>query len=282
VNEGESELTIRRILVALDASTHSLAALGAAAELAADLEAELIGLFVEDVNLLHLAGLPFANEVQPTSAARRPMNSDSMEQQLRLQAIQARRALEAAAERVKAHWTFRIVRGQVTPSVLDAALEADLLAMGRVSRPLTSRDRLGSTARAATTGAGRSVLLMRQGRELKHPVLVTYDGSPASVQALSAAVKLARGQRDSVRVLLLAGTREEADELRRSCNEWLKERDLRADFQWIMQPSVASLARVAQAAGDCVLVLGGNHPLMAADALQELLNITDCPVMLVR
>jgi nucleotide-binding universal stress UspA family protein len=44
--------TIRRILVALDASPHSFAALEAAAHLAAHLEAELFGLYVEDENLL--------------------------------------------------------------------------------------------------------------------------------------------------------------------------------------------------------------------------------------
>ena len=49
---------MRRILVAVDASPHSLAALDAALRLAADLEAEIIGLFVEDINLLRLAGMP--------------------------------------------------------------------------------------------------------------------------------------------------------------------------------------------------------------------------------
>ena len=56
MNERELEPTIRRILVALDASPHSQAALQAASELAAALKAELVGIFVEDVNLLHLAG----------------------------------------------------------------------------------------------------------------------------------------------------------------------------------------------------------------------------------
>ena len=53
-----------RILVALDASPQSEAALRAAAELAALLEAELEGLFVEDINLLHLCGLPFGREIR--------------------------------------------------------------------------------------------------------------------------------------------------------------------------------------------------------------------------
>ncbi len=51
MNERELEPTIRRILVALDASPHSQAALEAASDLADALKAELVGIFVEDVNL---------------------------------------------------------------------------------------------------------------------------------------------------------------------------------------------------------------------------------------
>ena len=57
--ETTADHTPRRILVALDASAHSHAALAAAVALAARLHAEIEGLFVEDINLLRLAELPF-------------------------------------------------------------------------------------------------------------------------------------------------------------------------------------------------------------------------------
>ena len=59
MNEGQGEVTIQRILVAVDASPPSFAALEAAVELAATLGAELIVLFVEDIALLRLAESPF-------------------------------------------------------------------------------------------------------------------------------------------------------------------------------------------------------------------------------
>lgn len=282
MSKSEHDLAIRRILVALDASTSSLAALEAAAELAANLEAELIGLYVEDVNLLYLAGLPFAHEVRPSSAIRQRMSSDKMEQDLRLQASQARRALEAAADRAKVRWQFNIVRGQVTAAVLEAALEADLLALGRVSRPFTRSRRLGSTARAATTGTGRSVLLMPLNRDLNYPVLVTYDGSPASRQALSAAGRLAKYSGDDLNVLLLSDSLEDSRELKNQANDWLAERGLSAEYHWLPQATVDSLSRLVQAAQNCILVLGGENDLLQAEAIQELLDQTDCPVMLVR
>ena len=291
MSESKPEPAIRRILVALDASTHSLAALEAAAELAAAQHAELVGLFVEDENLLHLAGLPFAREVRGPSARRKSMDSDKMEYELKLQASQARQALETAAERFKARWSFHVVRGQVTPTVLAAALEADMLVMGRVGRPLSSRSRLGSTARAVMVETDRSLLLMRQGSNLGFPVLVTYDGSQAARQALAAAARMARASLDDggtaygghrLTVLLLSDTLEGAESLEQEVAEWLEERGHQAEIDWMPQATVDKLAELVQAAQDCVLVLGGDNPLLRADAIQELLDATDCPVMLVR
>lgn len=280
--DDSQKLIINRILVALDASTHSLAALEAAADLAAALEAELLGLFVEDENLLHLAGLPFAQEVQAPWAASRRMSSDRMEKELRLQAGQARRALQAAAERVQARWSFKTVRGQVTPAVLSAALEADLVAMGRIGRPVSRRDRLGSTARAAAASVHGSVLLMQQGGDLSYPVLVTFDGSPAAWQALLAAARLANASGDDLNVLILAGDSEKVGQLKAEVRAWLDQRDLRAGYSWLPQPTVGALINLVRAAADCVLVLGGDNPLLKAEAIQELLDETDCPVLLVR
>ena len=282
MKKSRRDFTIQRILVALDASTHSLAALKAAAELAASLHAELIGLYVEDENLLHLAGLPFAHEVRTPSAASEPIDSDKMEQDLHLQASQARYALEEAAERVNARWSFKVVRGQVTTAVLAEALEADLLAMGRVSRPLMRRSRLGSTARAASAETKRSVLLMPHSGELNYPVLVTYDGSRAAKQALLAATRLAKASGDMLNVLLLYETEKEAETLQKEASDWLEDRGLTADYHGLPQATATELARLVEAAENCVLVLGGEDQLMRAESIQELLNKTDCPVMLVR
>lgn len=282
MDELNQEPTIRRILVALDASTHSLAALEAAASLAANLQAELIGLFVEDENLLHLAGLPFADEVRSPSASRRPMSSAAMEQDLRLQAAQARWALAEAAERVHARWSFRIVRGQVTASVLAAALDADLLALGRTSRPLSHRNRLGSTARAATVETKRSVLLIQHGRHLKYPVLVTYDGSPGAKQALVTAARLAQTSGDTLDVLLISASLAEGEPFQAEVSDWLSRHGLTADYHWLPPTGIERLIQLIQAARECVIVLGGESPLLEAEAIQALLDETDCPVLLVR
>lgn len=281
MGKAEKKLTIRRILVALDASTHSLAALEAAAELAASMEAELLGLYVEDENLVHLAGLPFASEVRSHTATSRPVDSNEMEEALRLEASQAKRALEAAARKAKAQWSFQVVRGQVTASILAAALEADLLAMGRIGRPLSSRTHLGSSAREAMAKAGRSVLVLEQGGHLHYPVLATFDGSPSSRQALKAAIQLTKTSGDYLNILLM-GRPEEQKEIQQEAESLLEEAGVQVRFHWLPEMTISRLAEMIETADDCVLVLGGDNPLLEANNIQELLDKTDCPVMLVR
>jgi len=64
-------MKIRRVIVGLEPASRNAAKLEAAARLAARMEAELVGLFVENIDLLHFAGLPFAREVGFASATRR-------------------------------------------------------------------------------------------------------------------------------------------------------------------------------------------------------------------
>ena len=76
----------RRILVALDASRESDAALAAAAELAQQLDAELMGLFIEDIDLLNLAALPFSREVAVLSLSGRGLDPERVARELRSKA----------------------------------------------------------------------------------------------------------------------------------------------------------------------------------------------------
>ena len=99
--EGKREFEIHRILVALDASLRSLAALEAAAELAAQWHAELLGLFVEDVELLRMASAPAAIRCVYPSASEQPLSAVLIESELRALAERARRSLAGAAERAR-------------------------------------------------------------------------------------------------------------------------------------------------------------------------------------
>lgn len=120
-------MKIRRVIVGLDPAAQSRALLEAAFELAGQMQAELLGLFVENQDLLHFAGLPFAREVGFESATRRALDVESMERSLRALAKEARQALESVAGRTQVQWSFRIVRGAPAAELLAAAEESDLV-----------------------------------------------------------------------------------------------------------------------------------------------------------
>ena len=280
MNKQDEQQAIRRILVALDASLDSLAALEAAAELAASLEAELHGIFVEDYRLLRLSGLPVAREVRYPFVAPAKLDRARMERALRAQAAQARQALAAASERRHVAWSFQVVRGEVAPEVLAAALEADLLTLGKASRPLIRRVRMGSTARAAAESAPCCVLVLQRDAGIHPPVLVTYDGTPTAQKALMMAARLARQQAGDLTVLVVADTEAEAQRLRIEATDFLGRPGIKLRHRWLTDASSATLTQETHSERSGVLVLSST--VIPQEALQTLLDAVDCPVLLVR
>ena len=282
MNERELEPTIRRILVGLDASLHSLAALEAASELAGALKAELVGIFVEDVNLLHLAGLPFAREFRYLSRADRPLDSPSMERELRIQAEQVRQTLAGVAERRQLRWSFRVVRGQVATELLTAAQEADLLALGRASWALTRRVRLGTTARVVAAQAPRPVLLLQQGHAICQPVQLVYDGSPTARRALATAAQLAALTGSHLTVMLVMDAPESGQRLQEEVDARLQAQQVKADYRQLVKPSAEELAQALRMAGGGTLIISADNPLLKGEGLPTLLDAMNCSVVLVR
>lgn len=182
----------RRILVAIDASPTSLDALAAAAALAERLGgAELEGLFVEDRDLLRLAGLPFAGLLRGPEGAREHVDREAAESALRALASRARDALSRVAQGRRVTWTFRVVRGAIAPEVLAAAAEADLLVLGAGGHARPGRAGLGATARSAAARAPSPVLLIARGAAMGERVLLVDDGSPIAARAAAIAELLA-------------------------------------------------------------------------------------------
>lgn len=181
----------RRILVGVDASAASVAASAAAAELAARLGAELLGLFVEDEDLLRLAGLPFAGVLRIPSGAHESIDPPRAEAELRALGAHAREAFARAAEAARRTFEFTVRRGRVAAEILAASAGVDLLVLGAGSRRRSGLAGLGDTARAAAARAPSSVLLLGGGARLGDPVVAVDDGSPGAARALAVAGALA-------------------------------------------------------------------------------------------
>lgn len=276
------EFTAQRILVVLDDSAQGRAALEAAAELAGRLHAELLGVFVEDINLLRCAALPFAREVGFLSGMERALDIAGVERRLKAQALRLQQALAEAAERVRVQWSFRIMRGHVAAELLSALEAADLIILGKAAQSLgRQRVRLGSTARAVLAQASRTVVVLQHGMPLGRPVVAVYDGSPAAARALAVAARLAQAD-DKNLVVVIAAAPEAGDRVQAQAESWLLAHGLRARYRYLPDAEALGLARAARAEDGRVLVLDGTNPMLQEEMLRTLLEATSCPVVLVR
>lgn len=199
-----------RILVALDSSPHSQAALRAGARLAALLQAELHGIFIEDDRLLRLCNSPFSREISVLTATVRPLESPSMQRSLRVMAAELRQQLAYAAAETQVHWAFHVRRGAIEQELLHEAKDVLMLTLGRANR--FTRGRMGTTARHLAGQALRPLLLLEQKQELRDTLTLVYTGSASSQRALQLAAQLSALVAHPLTVLLVT-TDDRADDL---------------------------------------------------------------------
>lgn len=275
---SEIQRTVRRILVALDASRESLAALESAAHFAKRLQAELVGLFVEDVNLLRLAQHPFAREVVLSTRAGRSLDAETIVRDLRIQAAMARQALAQAAAQRQLQWSFRVARGAVEAELMAAALEADLVAIGKAIRPLTSRARLGQTARALSQACSRSVLFAVTAEQAGQVTALAYDGTPLAADALDLAARLVSDDGGRLLVFLLAGSTEEAAEHEAAVRRRLRGTGIELEFRRVYG-GPAEMLHWIEHIRPRLLVMGAAPN---DEALASVVERASCQVLLVR
>jgi nucleotide-binding universal stress UspA family protein/sulfur relay (sulfurtransferase) DsrF/TusC family protein len=258
-----------------------LAALEAAVELASRFGAELSGLYVEDINLLRLAELPFAQEVGQFSASRRRLDVPELERQIRAQTLRVRRIFRGTSQRAEIRWSFSVTRGRVDREVLSAATEADVLVLGRAGWSLIRPSRMGSTTRAVLAQAPGWALILQEGACLGQPVVVVYDGSPLAQRGLDAAAALLEQDR-AMTVLLLADEPQSVQNLKAQVYAWLGERDIQVRYRTLTRFNVPSLVDALETERCGTVVLPARSATLDDAALQALLNEIRVPVLLVR
>lgn len=280
MSSGDGAFVIRRILVDVDASQASIGVLETAAALAAGWHAELSGIFVEDINLLRLAGLPFARELAWSSAAEVNLDYQRMERVLRGRATHARQAVISVTTQLKLRGSLQIVRGHVAEELLQAARGVDLVILGK-GGPAPG-NRIGAVVeRRIAEEAPCSVLLVSQDAiRRRGPIMVSFAGQEHERRLLSAAVQVARFEHHALLVMIPSDNEADYKRLCHQARQLLEEESWSATYQAVKAPDRRFYQRLIREEEVAVLVLDGVRE--KAPDLENRLTALDCSVLLVR
>lgn len=278
MSEDEPVSRAPRIVVSFDTTALGEAALEAALGLAAVLNAEVAGLFVEDVGLMRMAALPFARELGLASAALRPIEVADLERALRLQAEQSRAWLAAAASALNLRWSFRVVRGQSVSAVLEFTEGSTLVVLGTASAGVVS----ASVEFLGPGAARRPAFTHGRFRYLgARPIVMLFDGSERATRALATSQALAARAHARLTALVTAETTEDYERLRKQARSWLAERGAAARFVWLKSRDVESVAQAVTAENASALLWHEKDEPADPRALRRLLSELSCPLILV-
>jgi hypothetical protein len=183
------DISIKRIMVAVS-NLHDLTPFDTAAALAKQLQAQLDALFVEDINLFHLAELPFAKELDQVSGKLRPVSLSHMEQALQTQARRIHKTLTTISQDKQVEWNMSVVRGNYFKEAMSASNIDVLFILG------PKQTSASQTIAKILTRNEHTVT-----RRFK-PVYVYFDNSQSSSRALELANKLANLINTSLIILL--------------------------------------------------------------------------------
>lgn len=278
MNDPAGVPSLRRILVALDGDESARAALDAAAGLAAALEAELVGLFVEDTDLLEAAALPVTWSIPRHAGPRGAIDAAGMGRALKVSAGAAGQAVAAAGRRFRVKWSFEVRRGVMVEQVLSEARGCDMLALGLSSEAMR---RAGGevTGGLMAMPAPGAVLLARGAGCSSGPLVVLYDDSN---RGLALGRRMAASQRRRLIVVAAGADAAQATARADRAFGWMQETGVRGSIRKLVLGSPEAMCAALRREYPGVLLLDRRGDVAAKLPLERLAREAACSVLVLK
>lgn len=276
-----ADLRVRRLLVALDASQSSRQVLHLAGELAAALQAELAGVFIEDEELANAATLPFSRVIQTYNANTGVLDSRTLQRQMKIVSEQARVALETSASFWRVKHSFRVVRGKVGAVLLETARETDLVGIGSRNWRIGGSMRLGDCACEVVKQAGKSVLLLPSNPQRGQNLLVILEADSDLTKILDPVIRLCRIS-GAQPIIAIAALRQDHPALQEAVADHLALHGIApAIIRLLSHPGIPVLKQLTRQYRVRLLVIGSATLAEDGKALQLLIQAVDTATLLV-
>lgn len=274
------EILLHNILVAIDTSSHSRAALKAAAALAKIMEARIHGLFVQDEIWSKISRIPSSSTINELTGTIRPLKQKKLENQIEMLEKRLRRRLETISRENKIKHSWESVRGIVEEKILEAAEEADLITIGRRGSSFPGRRRLGSSAKAVIEKSDKPVLILKQGLELGSKITILYDASAESQRGMRLALSLAQKNDSPITILVADNNPKALKERDKELENTLEEVSISTTVKLLEHTDTWSFLNSVRNLNSDLLVISKNQPVIR-DNLETVLNNLNCPILLI-
>lgn len=265
-----------RVVVWLDPTAPQEASLQALADLGA--ATEILGLFVEDLDLLDLSRLSVAREITFDGTAARTVDQGRIEQQFRVHSARMRALFEAAARKLAARHTFRVTRGVLRAELLKVSTECDTLVVAHSRRNFGPRLTMRAQLAELLSGGPPTLVFVQEQWRTGQRIIALFDGSAASEVALQTAAAIARTEHLGLSVWTPA---EGGEELQARAAKILGDAN-HCVFRSMPFDDIDSLARNADAENARVVVVPGSDPDARHELVAGLLDRASCSIIVAR
>jgi hypothetical protein len=165
-----------------------------ATEIAAMLQAELRGLFIEGDELTSLAALPFAREFRQLEGGWRALDREDLTRAFNATARSAERLFSDAVKGRNLSCEFEVVRGRITEAIGSESRSGDILIVPEPANPTERITFQFESMIKAAFGSSAAVMLVPEAvaRETGPVVAIAHDPHDASIDAASTIAAVAK------------------------------------------------------------------------------------------
>ena len=250
--------TKKQVLIIFGSHQCSQLTLETTIGIASHLKAEVRGLYVENIDLLHASELPFVREIDLQTAVSQNTDPKKMADRLQYYADSVRELLKIQADTASVKSSFDFARNQEVPSILQKESDAQLIVFPAVQSLWSSRRK-------------------KTNLKTKEPFLVFTDDSISSGRAVEIAAALAK--RDNTELIVFNSDKS----LSNVIAEQLKSSGINYTIKENGQPdSLVLLDLVKQYAPRLLFLPESSELATNQGLLQRLVGKSGCDIVLVR
>ncbi|SHF55178.1 Nucleotide-binding universal stress protein, UspA family [Fodinibius roseus] len=279
--DANQPILVREILVAVDSSSHSRAALRAAATLAKLMEANIRGLFVHEEHWSQISNLPSVTSINELTGKAHVLKGKALEQEIDLLKQRLQRQLQQISKENRIPHSWETARGRVDEEILQAARKADLITIGTRGRSFYPGERLGSTARAIIRKADKPILVLKKGVDLGRTITTVFDASDESQTALRLALSLAQKNESTLSILILEEGQDTEGQRNQKLEKMVESASIPVSVTVLEHPDLPDFLNAVNRQQSGLLVTPKNQSFFKQRSLETTLGYLNCPVLMV-